>query len=250
MQTTMTSLVKVYTTYDFAVGGTVPSEFIEAHLNALEIAAKRPAAVSKAARAAHINRVNVSWRRRNSKLAATGKTRRLQTRVSFGAARYVTQGNPAKVVETAPLSDKIGREITSGGIIEKKIMPLLTKGGSLGFAVAWEKHAAGTPLLLDTALLEHGITRVQLIKDMRHIMNAHERGLSAILGYRSSWRLPPLYDALVLRTNILTLRREWKKTGRRFPLFPKFRRYMIKVIKDEDTAARRITAFLLRHRSQ
>ena len=217
--------------YDFPRNAPIPASLVAAHVFSSEIA--------DAAKKIPYN-WRADWKRRHSKLKDAGKTHRTQRRISFGDAKYHAIDKPTLAIASAPLSDKIDREIISGKIIEKVIMPMFSMGGDLDFASMWQFCIGGTPESLAEELIKYNVTRDQFIKDCHRIMSYHEIGAPAVLGYRNSWKLPTHYNEQVLRTNPKTLRREWKPTGKTFSLYTKFRRYMIKVVKDPDTAARRI----------
>lgn len=229
----MASFKQIRAVYGYDKDTLLPSSLIDAHL-----ASTKLSRVSKKL----LNNWRANWT--HSKLKAAGKTHRRQRRVSFGDAQYHAIDKPDTPIASGPLSDKVDREIASGKILEKVIMPMFSMEGDLDFTTMWQFCTGGTPESLAANLFTYNLSRAQLIKDCHLIMSYHEKNAFAILGYRSSWKLPPRYKEHVLRTNPSTLCQEWKPTGKTFSLYTKFRRYMIKVVKDPDTAARRIQALL------
>jgi hypothetical protein len=217
--------------YDVADGDIVPTEIFNAYLvsSALE---RGSSALPK------------DWGtiilEHYSLLKMSGRTRRRQKCISFGEARFSNPSNPTEVIETEPLSDKISREIASGPAVEKFIYPLFNTGGALDFAKAWTKYTCGTHESLINELGKLNITIEQLTADFNHIIGYFEKNRPAVIGYRSTWKLSQTYDEIVRRTNHETHKQEHRKTGKKFSILPKFRRYLIRVIKDKDAAARAI----------
>jgi len=167
------------------------------------------------------------------------KIKRVQKRLRFGDSSFHNPSDPSKIAVREPLSDKIGREIPATPIIEV-LDPLFKIGGALGFSSRWSAHIGGTRDSLLDQLMTTTITIEQLTTDFKNIIAKFEKGQCAILGYKSSFKLKPTYPEYVLRTNSITFVKEWVLTGKSFPLLPKFRLYLIKIIRDQDFAARTI----------
>ena len=198
-------------------------------------------------------------------LKKAGKEKRQQKRVHFGGVKkyqsHKLDETSVVPVEHSVLSDKINREIASKRVLEKYLFPLFMRGGSLRFSPLWNKPSVpffpgeNPPLCISliantrSDLLSflagtkkyNKITLEQLIIDLRFIMHKFEKNYIAILGYRSSWKLLPIYEEQVLRRrDIFSLQKVWKKTGKKFALLPKIRLYLIKICNDPVTAAGRI----------
>ena len=122
--------------------------------------------------------------------------------------------------------------------MEKIILQLFFVGGDLGFSKKWSYYIGGTRDSLQEQLAKFNISMEDLAKDFKKIISYFENGNTAILGYKSSWKLPPLYDNQILRTNGITMQQEWVKTGKKFKLLPKFRLYLVKIIQDHNFAAK------------
>lgn len=202
------------------------------------------------------------WNLSYCKLKKAGKEKRQQKRVRFGdVKKYQSPKLDETTVvpaETTPLSDKINCEIASSRILEKYLLPLFMRGGSLHFSPLWNKPSnpffpgENPPLPITLFATSHHkliwwlrttwkVTLKQLVIDLRFIMHEFERNHIAILDYRSSWKLPPTYEEQVpRRLNTFSLQKVWIKTGKKFALLPKIRLYLIKMCKDPITAARRI----------
>tara|TARA_Y100000817_G_scaffold302917_1_gene284341 strand:+ start:385 stop:1065 length:681 start_codon:yes stop_codon:yes gene_type:complete len=223
----MTSLADIYATYGFSHKEVLPMHLIAAHLNTLEMKVQKPPPSNWRA----------LWNKRHSKLKAAGKTQRTQRRVSFGTAQYHSIDKPAVPIATSDLSDKICREIISAPVVEHKIVPLLAMHGAINYASTWQKYIAGTPARLAAELKKHNISREEFAQDMKRIMSYHVNNNTAIIGYKSGGKLPAAYKEY-------TSTRPPRPTGKTFSFYPKFRRYMIKVVQDPDTAARRLQDFL------
>lgn len=182
-----------------------------------------------------------AWEKKYCKLKQSGKSKRQQTGVHFGNVKmyYSPQTDTTGVIaaETAPISDKIDREITSRSIMEQCVLPLLCQDGPLQFASNWIYTAGGTYNDLHNRLISCNITLKQLVDDLQYIMTYFEKNYVAILGYRSAWKLLPTYEEMIYKP-ISSRQMGWVKTGKRFPFLPKIRRYLIKVCKDPITAAR------------
>ena len=221
--------------YDVADGDIVPAEIFNAYLvsSALE---RGSSALPKD--------WNTIILEHYSLLKMTGRTQRSQRRISFGEARFSNPSNPTEVVKTEPLSDKINREIASGPVVEKFIYPLFNMGGVLDFAKAWVKQACGSHESLLNELGKLNITTEQLTADFNRIIGYFEKNRPAVIGYKSSWKLSQTYDEVVCYIDYKTLQRKYRKTGKKFSILPKFRRYLIQVIKDKDAAARAIQKFV------
>ncbi len=183
------------------------------------------------------------WDTSYCKLKAAGKKKRQQTHVRFGEVKlyHSPQLDKTDVVstETAPISDKIDREIASRQILEKCVLPLLSQGGSLRFSSSWIYASGGTPEDLQNRLVSNKITLEQLIKDLQYIMTYFEKNHIAILGYRSAWKLLPTYEDMICRRiSASSTQTAWFRTGKQFRFLPKIRLYLIKVCRDPITAAR------------
>ena len=174
------------------------------------------------------------------KLKKTGKKKRKQVKITFGTASFHNPSQPAEIAESEKLSDKLNREITSTPIIEKFLYPLFTIGGALRFSTKWVDSVAGTHDSLMDQLMTTQISLETLTQDIKNIIARFEKNKIFIIGYKSSYKMRPTYPEQVLKTNPITFMKEWVKTGKTFTLLPKFRLYLIKIIKDREFAAQTI----------
>jgi hypothetical protein len=179
------------------------------------------------------------WGQLYNILKTKGKTKRKQSRVRFSNTVNIhCTSKPENVAKQSEISDKIGREISSGPILEKIIIQFFLLGSDIGFSKKWNDYIGGTHDSLLNELMNFDISLEDLSKDFKKIITYFENGNVAILGYRSSWKLLPTYSYHKQRQNAITLKQEFSKTKKKFKLLPKFRLYLIKIIKDHDFAAK------------
>ena len=186
--------------------------------------------------------VEKKWNETYNLLKNAKKTKRVQSRIRFGKVTLHEQKDPAKVVETTSISNKLGREIISGKVWEKHIHHLITVNPK------WEKLPCGTHESLMDHLMVLDFSLEQLSKDLKRVWFYFRKMRPAILGYKSSWKINYRYDELKFNP-WKGPSGTWEKTGRKKLAAPNLRMYLIKVVKDQEMAAMMIQAYYRRYRA-
>ena len=150
-----------------------------------------------------------------------------QRKITFGETRVHALENPSQIKETRAISYETKSEITSGKLLEKYLLPLLMSNKH-----GWETNCDNRANL-NVQLSTFSLTLEQLVRDLKYIMSKFRQGRIAILDYKSSWKLPPFYFKQEFSPSLNRL----FKTNEKIYILPKLRFYLIKVIKDQDTAA-------------
>ena len=118
-------------------------------------------------------------------------------------------------------------EMVAGKFMEKWILGLLT------MQKGWRRYSCGSRESLDAIIAASPITKEELAKDMRTLWMRFSCKKIAILGYRTSWKLYPVFDEMKRGG----LSGAWLKTGKKIERAPIFQKYLITIVQDPITAA-------------
>ena len=118
-------------------------------------------------------------------------------------------------------------EMVTGKFMERWLFGLLT------MQRGWRKYSCGSRESLDAIIAASPITKEELAKDMRTVWMRFSCKKIAILGYRTSWKLYPVFDEMKRGG----LSGAWLKTGKKIERAPIFQKYLITIVQDPITAA-------------
>ena len=152
-----------------------------------------------------------------------------QQRISFGSVT-LNNGNKTEIrFSTSP------KEMESGPILEKFFGQ---QYGILHFLSTeyevWDIYSIGNSnkSLMDQLAI-HKISLETLTNNLKKIYKYFRKEQVAILGYRSSWKLLPLYKKTVYNP----YKNIWEISGIKAPILPNLRMYLLKIVKDKKLAA-------------